>query len=158
MKTVRIRFKQHGIHTHMRVFVGETGKTLGKAGDLVMRPDEANAFFTALQVGPNGPIGSDMPVEIGLDEDAVSAVPVFEVKERNPFIEGPARTAAEAGYTDLVSDGGMDPRNPGAPAPGPRCRCGHVYVAHHEGGCSMCNCPRYSNWPAPPAPAAKDGT
>lgn len=70
MNTIRIRFRQEGMHTHMRVFVGKTGQTLGKAGDLVMRFDEAEAFFVALQAGPNGPIGSNSPVEIGLEERA----------------------------------------------------------------------------------------
>jgi hypothetical protein len=70
MTTIRVRFRQEGMHTKMRVFVGEAGKTFALAGTLAMYPHEADAFFTALQAGANGPIGSNSPVEIGLDEGA----------------------------------------------------------------------------------------
>ena len=69
MPIIRVRFRQEGMHTKIRVFVGEPDKTFALAGTLAFHPIEAQAFLTAIQQGPNGPIDSGMPVEIGLDED-----------------------------------------------------------------------------------------
>lgn len=68
MKIIRVRLRQEGMHTKLRVFVGEPNRTFALAGALAMRPDEADAFLAALQAGPSGPVGSDSPVEIGLDD------------------------------------------------------------------------------------------
>jgi len=43
-KTIRIYWKRLGGHTHMRVFSGDLGRTLGKAGDLVMTNEEFDAW------------------------------------------------------------------------------------------------------------------
>lgn len=69
MNITRVRFRQEGVHTKIRIFVGKKDTTLAQAGELTMRMDEAEAFFIAMQAGPNGPIGSGEPVEIGLDTE-----------------------------------------------------------------------------------------
>lgn len=43
-KTIRIYWKRLGGHTHMRVFSGDLGGTLGKAGDLGMTNEEFDAW------------------------------------------------------------------------------------------------------------------
>lgn len=40
LKHLRLRFKQVGGHTHVRVFCGEQGFTLAKCGELTFRNDE----------------------------------------------------------------------------------------------------------------------
>jgi hypothetical protein len=64
-----IRFAQHGMHTHMRVFVGAEGQR-ALAGNLVMRFDEADAFFAAMQAGSVGPTGAGAEIEIAVEPRA----------------------------------------------------------------------------------------
>lgn len=40
MKLLRLRYKQLGGHTHVRVFIGMPGQTFAKAGDLTFSNDE----------------------------------------------------------------------------------------------------------------------
>lgn len=40
MKHLRLRYRQAGGHTHVRVFCGEAGFTLAKCGDLTFRNEE----------------------------------------------------------------------------------------------------------------------
>lgn len=62
-----IRFRQQGMHTHLTVFVGAVEGSRANAGTLVMRFDEADAFFAAMQTGSVGPEGSGAEVEIRLE-------------------------------------------------------------------------------------------
>ncbi len=66
-KRFKILFHQRGAHTHMRIFVRELSQaTFALCGSVVMRPDEADAFFAALRAEA-GPVGSGAGVEIGID-------------------------------------------------------------------------------------------
>jgi hypothetical protein len=42
---IRVYFEVQGGHTHCRVFTGEIGATLGKAGDLTMTNDEFKSWY-----------------------------------------------------------------------------------------------------------------
>lgn len=42
--TIRVYYRVLGGHTHIRVFTGKTGFTLGKAGDLCMTNEEFEAW------------------------------------------------------------------------------------------------------------------
>jgi hypothetical protein len=68
MTVIRIRLREEGPHTRLRVFVGEPDRTFALAGTLAMYPHEAEAFLAALRAGAHGPVGSDNPVEIGVDD------------------------------------------------------------------------------------------
>lgn len=63
----RVKFRQAGGHTHIRIFVGSRPTGWALAGQLVLRPDEADAFFRVLQQGPNGPLDSGQEVELGVE-------------------------------------------------------------------------------------------
>ena len=41
---MRVRWKELGGHTHMRIFTGKEGGTLGKAGDLTFTNEEFHAW------------------------------------------------------------------------------------------------------------------
>jgi hypothetical protein len=49
--------EQKGEHVHMRVFVGNTRHSLGKAGELVMRVGEWQLFGAALGLGSRQTMG-----------------------------------------------------------------------------------------------------
>ena len=56
MTLFRLRYKEGGGHTHVRVFAGKGSSSLGKCGDLVFRNEEWVDFLKELERRP--PSGS----------------------------------------------------------------------------------------------------
>jgi hypothetical protein len=49
----RLRYRQQGGHTHIRVFAGTSPYSLGKAGDLVFRNEERDVLRPKLAALPD---------------------------------------------------------------------------------------------------------
>lgn len=54
MTLFRLRYKQLGGHTHVRLFAGKGNASLGKCGDLTMRNEEWADFLIELDRRPPG--------------------------------------------------------------------------------------------------------